>query len=262
MLVIIRALECLRTKLGERTEEPYLCIFRDDRPPERLGPYKMHDGDIEEFPLNNFRGDTIKITLSEEDPGSDDFLNGVRIIGPSTKVIETVDYPWRREKQLHYPGTGSYIIDCPWTSDGRYDRNDRHYRIYIDVQMNPNDLLPSLPYYLELISLECNDAQEWKDYVYINVNSSRWFGPRRMRSGSIARIDPVIRIPTSYFTKIRLYEQDDSTRDDFFGELRLFNWPGVTVLGQTQTHIFHADEGIVGDATYTLTYRVTEREIE
>jgi len=44
--VELRTLQCIDTK-GEKTEEPYLCVYVDGDLVRRFGPYKMKQGDVE-----------------------------------------------------------------------------------------------------------------------------------------------------------------------------------------------------------------------
>ena len=113
-----------------------------------------------------------------------------------------------------------------------------------------------MPYSLELVSLHCNDAQEYPaDHVFIKVNGERVWAPHRMETGDTLPIDPENSIAIRGGAMIALWEEDSSTRSDFFGELRLQVGEDFD-FDHNQTHTFSRDRGIVGDARYTLTYRV------
>ena len=111
------------------------------------------------------------------------------------------------------------------------------------------------------MSLQCVDAQEWKDYVFLTVDGRKMFEPRRMRNPSTTQLG--LRTPIFWDTKIRLWEEDEGNRNDLFGEFRLFIDPATYDFAADPPPIrFHRDPGIVGDATYVLTYRVTERGVD
>ncbi len=252
MRVVLRKLECIRTRAGEQKEEPYLCIYADDLLRYVWGPESMRDGDTKPIDMISVDASIVGIILSEDDPGNryDDHLGGIRMLEEDGEGTAT----------MHMGGTGPYILDLPRTADGRYDHNDRHYKLYFDLIVDPEeDHLPQEPFCLDLISLHCSNAQEWKDYVFLKVNGEQVFEPRRMRTGSTAQLDSVRPIPIFYDTRIQLWEQDDSNRNDFFGEFRLWVWPGNFDFDNPTFHTFHADRGIVGDATYTLIYSVRRR---
>lgn len=263
MRILLRLLECLRTKAGEPTEEPYLCVRIEDAEEWiTVGPFTMRDGDTVNLHgrTTDLVGNEIVIALGEDDydptkyTSGDDRLGGIRLLDGEAAEGADADY-------VVTNGVGRWVLDLPRAA--RYGRRDRHYRLHFDVlelEELPDETPSQERFCLELVSLHCHDAQQWKDYVYLKVDGIRMFEPRRMRSGSIAQLG--IHVPIFYFSRIQLWEQDDGNRSDFFGEVRLFidsmNFQFDTDLPMT----FHADEGIIGDARYTLTYRVTERSVD
>ena len=264
MRIVLRKLECIRTKSGEITEEPYLCVHLDDSPAWiTVGPFSLRDGETEDDLFStDLVGDDITIVLREDDydpskwTSGDDKLGGIRLINlPADAPPVETDYTIRMSP-------GPCVIDLPPAE--RYGPKDRHYRLHFDVselRNQPDAPWPQAPYCLELVSLECVDAQEWKDYVFIKVNGVQMFRPRRMRNPSTTQLD--LRTPIFWDTRIELWEEDDGNRNDLFGEFRLFiNPASYDFTHDPEPHRFHRDEGIVGDATYVLTYRVTERPID
>jgi hypothetical protein len=122
-----------------------------------------------------------------------------------------------------------------------------------------------MTYEMELISLQCNDAQERTDEPYLMVNGHVQWGPTSMRTGSTRRIRQ--RVLFDHDVTVELRESDSRRRtphrrDDSIGALRLDE---RTVRGLIQgdrggpfTRRFSRDRGIVGDATYTLTYELND----
>ncbi len=108
---------------------------------------------------------------------------------------------------------------------------------------------------LILHSLRCNDAQENKDEPYLVVNGERKWGAEGVRSGQTLNIGDH-EVPFGSYAQIGLWESD-GTISDRRGEFTVdcSNYePGEE--SDKLKHVFRADTGIVGDASYTLTYRV------
>jgi hypothetical protein len=116
---------------------------------------------------------------------------------------------------------------------------------------------------MELISLQCNEAQQTIDRPYLMVNGHIAWGPTRMRTGNIRSIQR--RVAFDHDVTVELRESENNRRvphrkDDHIGCLRL-DEPTVRFLvrserGGNLVRIFNRDGGIVGDATYTLTYEL------
>ncbi len=263
MRVLLQLLECIRTKDGEQTEEPYLCIkVEDAKEWTTIGPFKMRDGDTASLVnlTTDLVGNEIVIALREDDydpseeNSGDEQIGGIRLLdGEAAEGVES-DHTVRCN-------VGRSVLDLPRVAS--YGRRGRHYRLHFDMLevAGMEDVTPGQKQYcLELVSLHCHNAQEWKDYVYLKVDGVRMFEPRRMRSDSTIQLG--IRVPVSDFSQIQLWEHDDSTRSDFFGEVRLLIDSRMPYFDTDLPMTFHADEGIVGDARYTLTYRVSERSVD
>lgn len=259
VVVKLIALECINTK-GEKTEEPYLCIYVDDSPPGTFGPYDMQQGDTKDlyYEIGTLEGSEILITLSEEDPGRrgkrDEHYGGVRIV--QGEEIENA--------VLVSPGR--YVVHLPPNEKTRYN-------LYFDVGADEEEVYRrgQAMYCLELVSLHCSDAQEYADHVYLKVNGERVWGPQRMRTGDFLRISPPILTPIHDNTSIQLWEQDDHGRNDFFGELMLriggIRTPSGHVVynlafNEIHRHTFSRDKGISGDARYILRYIVRRRIVD
>lgn len=113
---------------------------------------------------------------------------------------------------------------------------------------------------LELISLRCNDAQEREDEPYLLVNGDRQWGPQDMRTGSSRSIGR--HMTFNHDVTIELRESDSRRRvphrrDDRIGTMHLDEAEVAMLIRgdhSTLTHTFRRDRGIVGDASYTLTY--------
>lgn len=250
MRVITSALECIKTKLGEQTEEVYLGVYVDDEshPAYVLGPYNMTNGGCTALGPRAYDGGTISLLFKDEDPTGCQCIGGLRfVVSPSPGP--------ERPPRASGRSMGLVGYDIPATHAG----NDRHYRLYVDVQTHAPYVPVSDRNRLELLSLHCGNAQQWKDYVYINVNGCRLFGPRRMRSGFVAEMPEGTGMSFGCEAWLSLWEQDPG-RDDLFGTLRIrVPLIGYSHFDEEQTHTFHAHVDSL-DATYTLTYRVTERE--
>jgi hypothetical protein len=108
---------------------------------------------------------------------------------------------------------------------------------------------------LNLLGLECNDAQEITDEAYIIVNGERIWSSS-MRTGYHR---PVGRTFTFHEdNRIEVWEED-RFRDDRIGILLLTYEDAVALMRGHEgpyTHSFHRDRGIVGDATYTLHFDI------
>lgn len=249
----LRKLECLKTGRGEVTEEPYLCIYVNKEKAGELGPFKMKTGDSRELYWGDFDlGGLVNhlgILLGEDDPyHTDDHLGGFEMLAGC--LVDPVG--------VSISGTGSYYLDFPINRKSY----DAHYRIYYDFFMEAGNSLPSNSYCLQLLSIHCINAQEWKDYVFIKVNGDKVWGPQRMRDrgdASIASLEHVDPIQISSNTEIRLWEKDSGNRNDLFGTFHLtitedfnFDLPPAPIR-------FSKDKGISGDAIYEITYSVCQR---
>ena len=132
------------------------------------------------------------------------------------------------------------------------------YSITYDVM---DDAEPPRRWSLELVRLTCHDAQERTDGIYVTVDDRAVTSSMRMRTGDVVPIVPAGRtIEIGSPAKIDLWEADRYNSD----HLGLF-WLHPDALSDDDldhplNQRFVADSGIFGDASYTLTYRVTPSE--
>lgn len=109
---------------------------------------------------------------------------------------------------------------------------------------------------LNLLGLECNDAQELTDEVYIIVNGRRIWASS-LRTGYHR---PIGRNFTFHEdNEIEIWEED-RFRDDRIGTMSLTYEEAIAMIRGDRgpyTQSFHRDRGIVGDATYTLHFDIT-----
>jgi WD40 repeat protein len=106
-----------------------------------------------------------------------------------------------------------------------------------------------------LDSLECNDAQELTDEVYLIVNGERIW-ESSMNTGDHRTIG---RSFTFHEDNVIEVWEEDWKRDDRIGTLRLTYEDAITLIREHSgpyTQRFHRDRWKYGDATYTLHYDI------
>ncbi len=280
-------LECIRTGSEGLTEEPYLCIYLNEERVMVWEPRNMQSGDTEDLDIPyTLEGWQIGIILREDDPADgqtkyDDNLGGIQVRGPwpgnpgelsyypdrprmsdtsdllgmsRTEELRELDLT-RCNRSLY---SGLHYITLP-NHEGSYDHDERRYRLYFYLFSYREDPYLQQPYCLELISLECENAQEWKDYPYIKVNGRKVWGPYRMRDvggdNNFRRID-INQIIIYEVTSVMLWEQDTSSRDDLFGEFEIRIGSEFDFTREHQHTFTYSSKGT---ARYTLTYRVRHR---
>ncbi len=288
VILIPMYLECIKTGAGEITEEPYLSFFTDpiaDSNPTYDWEHEMQSGSTRQLNLPPLNGDRIAIHLYENDPGGctyDDRLGGLEILDIHPGRLYTAEEagldrgmrvwePGMREiglRELDFTKnefgpyhSGFHYVTLPY-HEGSYDHEERRYRLYFYYYRSETENYLWPPYCLELVSLECKNAQEWKDYPYIKVNGLKVWGPYRMRDvegdSNIRSID-VDPIPIYEVTSVMLWEEDDNNRDDLFGEFEIRIGRDFEFTQPLQC-TYAPDHSIGGDARYILTYRVRQRE--
>lgn len=236
--VYLSALECIRTKI-EIKEEPYVLTAVDGvQYGCALGPYDMRRGDTV-YLERHLQGREIGISLMEEDKMSSDECYGTYSLveGESPDAVGSID------------SSGQHFFNFPRTGKTRYKLYFLVAADHSNFGINTNCLY--------LWRIRCNDAQQSTDHVYIKVNGETLWGPTRMKTGDEEQIGVRTDIPIT--SSIQLWEED-SRKDDFFGELRLVigeHFPTGALL----THRFSADKGIAGDAAYTLYYTAKWRRM-
>ena len=297
MFVRLNLLECIRTRTGEQEEEAFV-QWKIDEDDDQFGCWcpdqPIRSGETVRIDREVVATRKIEIRVGEDDPGDtyDDCIGAVDInlvtatgssddSPPISSVVERVarassggtigrvigTYNVTRADNrgmTRAPGVAhSRMVDLPRHADGSgYGRYDKHYRLYFDVYVHPDDQLPLTPYCLQLRELECRNAQEWKDHAFLKVNGITVWGPYWMRdTGDRSRrtinINPIqIRADT----EISLWEEDNNgTRSDHFGSFWLHLTEDYDFDHDPDPIRFHADDTIVGNATYYLSYRVCQR---
>ncbi|HUU74797.1 MAG TPA: hypothetical protein VMW63_01770 [Methanoregulaceae archaeon] len=181
----------------------------------------------------------------------------MEIVGPEESERES---GFRRrteedERMVHFDARmvvcsppGRYVVNLP-------PHGKTRYKLYFDALADGESHIPQ--YRLELVTLHCHDAQEYADRVYIKVNGTTVWGPRRMRTGNTLLLDDAGILSIPNLTTVQLWEDDERHRDDFFGELMLRIGDDSDFI-HNQHFTFSRDKGISGDASYTLTYRIRE----
>ena len=228
----LRGIICDKTQ--EAVDEPYLEVFvdRGEHPSDRWrwGPVSMNDGDARSINWTRVFRERIRVELWEHDRRRDDHIGDL--------VVDATDE--RGSEQSH-----------------RIAGRRAEYRLIYAVNPRRDER-----FVLDLRSLYCNDAQERTDEPYLVVNGVRVWGPASMRTRSTQVIrgeEPV------YFSGggnaiVELWERDPARSERIGGPLRI-DERLARIFAENprrdRRHIFHGDRGIPGDATYTLTYRVS-----
>ena len=205
-------------------------------------------------------GDRVQFELHESDysgPGGH-LVEGPADVGPNDDfpgVLRIDDLDALRITWREGVGEGSYVADIR-SSDGERQR----YRLYLELYEDRDSLERGLsqPYSLQLISIHCHDAQEGTDEVFIKVDGERVWG-HDMKTRQTRDLSDLGAIPIRANATISLWEEDSSSRSDLFGEFSLVVDEDFDFVHDQPPHTFRRDRGIVGDARYTLTYRVTRR---
>lgn len=108
---------------------------------------------------------------------------------------------------------------------------------------------------LNLLGLECNDAQELTDEAYIIVNGVRIWSCS-LRTGYHRPVGRTFTFHEDH--TIEVWEKD-RFRDDRIGIYLLMYEDAVALMRDHEgpyLHSFHRDRGILGDATYTLHFDI------
>lgn len=220
------SLTCVRTQEG--TDEAYLVIQPEHGPAVQTDPRRLRDGQSVRldqavpFAVN----DHVTVQLWEQDSGNDrnDHLGSVTF-------------------NLAYQNMGEFPFHI-------YHRR-AHYIITVEVTEGAHR--PET-YTVDLIRLQCRDAQQRTDHPYLKVNGEQVWGPVAMRSGEGRDINVSRTFHRNLF--VDLWEEDAGGHgSDHFGTLSLL-LSGVQAQapGGAREYTFRVDRGIVGDATYVLTY--------
>jgi hypothetical protein len=181
--------------------------------------------------------------------------------GTSIVMTERVDFGLNEEVEVQVreqdrsgsDQLGSFRVDRAWRNLGEWQQQvawrHAHYVVTFEVT---EDAVRPLEYTIELVGLECRDAQQATDRPYLEINGERVWGPTSMgtrdtRTFSVTR-------PFHRNVMVDLWEED-LTGPDHFGKMTLL-LPTVQeqVAGGARSYTFRADRGIGGDARYVLRY--------
>jgi hypothetical protein len=249
----IVGLTCVRTTAEARDEPYFTATYGDYVDPDRpawsavtvrdlgtiWGPTEMNDGDS--LPVGWSQDFTafIDIELHEHDRvGSDEHIETFRY-----RVGEP--YPERYRK---FPNVG----EVKYNLTGHRANYEMIYDLRDMGDMPGTDRERCR---LILVSLRCNDAQEIKDEPYLVVNGERVWSATKVKTGQTRDMGEY-EVAFGSYAQIDLWESDGA-RSDRLGEFTVdFEDFELGRESGNLQHVFRADRGIVGDATYTLTYRV------
>jgi len=250
MILRFISITCRRTARGELTEEPYLALAIDDNPDldwiSHGGACWGSHGGTKGYPMRTGESRSIDLTV--------EFHSQVRVeLYEVDHVFGTMDHS-RNDHiggfiVLPEPVGRHHVVLGPDLSGTLA----RHYTITYEVAEHEDDSL--VVGYLDLISLECHDAQEATDEVSIKVDDEEVWGSRTMKTRRVAPLNDVSPIPIARTAHIELWENDSSGRSDRFGQL-VVDIPEDFDFSATHTHEFRWRRSSVDDARYTLTYRV------
>jgi hypothetical protein len=243
VLLKLGSITCRKTQ-GETVEEPFLRIYIDgsDYP---LGFWGYTRG------RSMRRGESAVINLGYEFDSDarvelwecDDPRFGTALDYPNQHIGDILVSPRLRGRYTEVLGPS---LGAP---------TSRAYTLTFDVLENHEDTLDD--YCLTLRTLRCDDAQEAEDEVYLKVDDRTVWGPESIRTDQAESIT-LRPVPIKNTAMIELWEKD-SSRSDFLGQFRLEITDGFDFAG-IQERRFSRDDGIAGDATYTLFYSVRPRD--
>lgn len=222
---------CIKSK-EPRDDEVYIDLSTEEIHRNPLwGPQTMESGDllflddIEPIEFHEY----VKISLWEQDSAIIHALNDC--IGESTLTAPVIRDP---DKDIYLPrdiGSSSSVS----------------YRINCSIFEEPTIQLRNR---IELLSLKCNDAQGTKDKVRLEVNEKVVWGPKKMETGDEVTFDN-LHVDFNRHVHVWLKETRGVSWSDHL-QLIARDYP----INTRRTHAFTMPAGFIGDAQYTLTYRM------
>ena len=236
MRLLIKAMTCINTT-AELTDEPYLLFSQGDTPLGRWGPGSMRDGDTARINRSFvFSSGRVDVRLRESDRvGRDDDLGGFGVDASHARGTFAAFLP----SEIGGVGATCYSITYEVTDDAE----------------------PPRRWILQLVRLTCHDAQERTDGIYVTVDDRAVTDSIRMQTDDVVFIIlPGRTIEIGSPAKIDLWEADRYNSDHVGTFWLQPDALSADDLGRELDHRFDADWGIVGRASYTLTYRVTTIE--
>jgi hypothetical protein len=233
----LRGIICDKTQ--EAIDEVSLICFIDgvriQETTWNWGPAKMNDGDARSINHSITFHERVRIELWERDrAGRDDRLGAL-------SLNVSVEEGGEQEYRIAARGADYRLI---------YALNPQRAERFL---LNP-------------VSLHCNDAQERTDEPYIVVNGVTIWGPMSMRTNDTQMIEgeePV------YFTGsgnaiVELWERDAALSERVGEPFRIDHRLATRWAEnprEIRTHTFRGDRRFPGDATYTLSFRVSRAEL-
>jgi hypothetical protein len=229
--LILKAITCHQTQ--EAIDEPYLRVTVGDNSWIEWGPASMNDGETQVINRRIHFDSWIAVELWERDQHRDNQIGGAF-------------------RFHHVRDLGEDILAFPEMRHmGRFGA-----AYTLSYEVVEDDAEPEHSHSLTLVSLECNDAQEREDTVYLIVNDRQVWGPIGMRTGSTSPIN-ILLIDLGNLLRVELWESDGA-RSDCFGTMFIEDLTSLDEddLNRVLPHQFHRDRGIGGDATYILRYAI------
>lgn len=222
--IILREIECYDPK--EIRDEPYIRVTADSLEATRVwGPANMRRGQTigltdqaEPIVYHDF----AILALREEDPCHDD------------------DYGARHFSRFSDAGLGNHYF--PGELNARY-------RIGFELLSEPTEPTEGR---IELLSLTCNDPQGTKDEITLWVNDVIVAGPmyKMKKDWAINFVDTVVPFRTVCIVRLR-----DTQGQDWERRLEI-NFGEYAIDAELSYPFIAEGRGIVGDARYTLRYRM------
>ncbi|WP_419176014.1 hypothetical protein [Desulfosediminicola sp.] len=219
----LNRLTCRKTQ--EAIDEPYLRAIIGRHNDIVWGPQSLDDGESSPLDWDVTFWTRAEVQLWEHDRIKHDLINSLNI---------NLEDPWFRFEE------GEHVTRLA----GRNAIYDLHYTL---KRYNRPD-----NFRVRLHTLRCNDAQERRDEPYLLVNGNRIWSDENVRTGDTRDVNRTQEFSGNLTIELWDYDQ---ARSDCFGTLNILADDIGSGIRET-SHRFHKDRGIVGDASYTLSYEV------
>jgi hypothetical protein len=227
----LESLECIHPDDRVGRDEVFVRVDCDGRlETYNSGERRMREGDTQELatPGGISFSDLAVIRLFESDAGTES-LGSVSIGYPPPDGPQTAYLPSE---------IGGAHATC--------------YRLTYHVDADAEDAARRRNR-IELLSIRCDDAQGTHDTVYLYVNDDLVWGPANMWTGTERELG-TLAVDFRSSATVRLQE---TRGEGWRSEFTLRYGVGDYRINTTRTQRFHVDRGVTGDATYTLTYRLS-----
>lgn len=226
----LERLECVHPDDRTGHDETYLTVTCDGlgEPAWESGERHMREGDTADISTTDgisFR-DVAVIRLFERDAGRNERLGSVVVRAPLPEGEQTAWLP----SELGGPHATCYRLTY------RVDAGEE------DAARPRNRI--------ELLSLECNDAQGTHDTVRLYVNEDLVWGPAQMWTGRTLEMGTL----SADFRASATIRLEDSRGETWRSDFTIRHGEEGYRINDRLTHRFHVDRGVTGDASYTLTY--------